>query len=531
MNTPATGDNLLLGKAGRIFSRARIYRNLSVPELVEHALARGEGILATNGGLVVRTGKYTGRLPGARYIVHDEYTEEGVWWEGPNQAFTEEAFEHVLGFLADYLASQELFVFDGFVMAEPKLRMPVRIISEKAWHALFSSAQFLEPTGLTPAADSPELTVLVAPDLVLPPDMGTGCDAGIILNMRKGLVLIAGTGYAGEIKKSVFTMLNFRLPELGVLPMHCSANIGANGETAIFFGLSGTGKTTLSADSRRRLIGDDEHGWDEDGVFNFEGGCYAKLIGVSPETEPDVYSALRFGSVLENVVVDERRVPDYSDDSVTENTRGTYPLANVANVELSGRGGLPKHVVFLALDAFGVLPPIAKLTAEQAAYQFISGYTAKVAGTEQGIVEPKAVFAACFGLPFLPRHPAVYARLLTEKAARVGSEFWLLNTGWSGGPYGIGKRIDLAFTRGMLHAALAGDLDKAGFIPDQTFGLMTPRSCPGVPQGILMPRDTWDDPAAYDQKARELAARFNENFEQFRDLVSPEVQVAGFSLK
>lgn len=525
-----TGDSSLLRRLG-ISTCGHIYRNLSVPELVEHALARDEGLLATNGGLAVRSGKYTGRFPDAKFIVRDETTEDDVWWEGPNQAFTDEAFERIFARIATHFATRDLHVFDGFAVADPKLRMPVRIVTEKAWQALFAHAQFLEPTAEMPPGDSPHLTVLAAPELSLLPDMGTDADAGIILSMKRRLVLIAGTGYSGEIKKSVFTYLNYRLPELGVLPMHCAANIGADEETALFFGLSGTGKTTLSADAHRRLIGDDEHGWSEDGVFNFEGGCYAKLIGVSPETEPEVYSSLRFGSVLENVVLDEQRVPNYFDGSITENTRGTYSLENVGNVELSGQGKHPKHVVFLALDAFGVLPPIAKLKPEQAIYQFISGYTAKVAGTEDGVVEPKAVFAACFGLPFLPRHPAVYARLLSEKAEQAGSEFWLLNTGWSGGPHGIGKRIPLQFSRAMLHAALAGELDRAGFAPDPTFGILTPKSCPGVPREILTPRSTWRDPAAYDRKAHELGARFRDNFRRFEHVVPAEVRAAGFGLK
>ena len=526
METAARGNSLQLRDLGMTTS-GRVYRNLSLPELVERACARGEGVLASNGGLSVRTGKYTGRLPEAKFLVRDESTEDGVWWKGPNQAFSEQAFERLFTHVASHLASRDLYLFDGFVIADPKLRMPVRIISEKAWHTLFSYVQFREPTTAMPPADSPSLTVLVAPELALPPDLDTGCDAGIVLSIKRRLVLIAGTGYAGEIKKSVFSYLNYILPELGVLPMHCAANIGADGETAVFFGLSGTGKTSLSADPRRRLIGDDEHGWSDDGVFNFEGGCYAKLIGVSPETEPEIHSAIRFGSVLENVVLDKRRVPDYFDASITENIRGTYPMENVTNVELSGQGKPPRHIVFLTLDAFGVLPPIVKLTPDQAGYHFISGYSAKVAGTEEGIVEPQAVFSACCALPFLPRHPVVYARLLTEKAERAGSEFWLLNTGWSGGPYGVGKRMSFQFTRALLHAALDGELDAAGFEPEPAFGLQTPKSCPGVPREILMPKGTWPDPAAYDRQARKLAARFEENFHLFEKEVPQAVRAAG----
>ncbi len=512
----------------RIETTGEIYRNLPMAELVERAVKLGEGFLASNGGMVVRTGKCTGRSPKAKFTVREPLTEDTVWWKGPNVAFSDDAFVSIYDKILEHFRDRDLYVFDGYVIADPKLRMPIRVVTERAWSALFSHTQFRRPNGGDLTDFAPDFTVLHAPSLLLDPEKdGTGGDVGIIISFSRKLVLIAGTEYAGEIKKSVFTYLNYILPDKGVLPMHCSANIGEHGDTALFFGLSGTGKTSLSADPTRKLIGDDEHGWGENGVFNFEGGCYAKLIRITPETEPQIFYAIRFGSVLENVVVDENRVPDYFDASITENTRGTYPVDHIPNVELSGLGSHPRNVFFLAADAFGVLPPIAKLTPEQASYHFISGYTAKVAGTERGITEPQATFSACFGLPFLPRHPGTYAEMLAERIKKHGCNVWLVNTGWSGGPYGIGERMPIHLTRALLHGALGGGLEKVPFEREPVFGLLVPKECPNVPSEILMPKNTWADKNAYDAKARELAGLFRENFKQFENMVPPEVLLAG----
>lgn len=507
-----------------------VHRNLTVPELVEHTLARDEGFLASNGGLIVRTGsRGTGRSPKAKFTVREPASEEGVWWGGPNQETTPEAFESLYQKILHHYRDRDLYIFDGFVLADPKLKMPIRVIAEKAWHAQFSQTQFRRPTPEDLEHHDPKFIVLAAPELVLDPEKdGTGGEVGVMLSFSRKMILIAGSAYAGEIKKGMFTVLNFLMPDRGVLPMHCSANVGKKGDTALFFGLSGTGKTSLSADPNRRLIGDDEHGWGPDGIFNFEGGCYAKCIRISLETEPQIYNALRFGSVLENVVVDDNRNPDYFDGSITENTRGTYPLEYIDNVEISAYGDHPKNVVFLTADAFGLLPPLARLNPQQAAYQFISGYTAKLAGTERGINEPQATFSACFGLPFLPRHPGVYADMLMERAAKHGNNFWLVNTGWSGGPYGVGERMPIHLTRSLLNAAVEGDLDNVKFEADPAFGLSVPTECPGADSKLLFPRNTWDDKDAYDEKARDLRGLFEDNFKKYEANVSPEVIAAGF---
>lgn len=505
------------------------YRNLNMPELVEHALARGEGFLASNGALVVRTGIWTGRSPKAKFIVREPASEEGVWWGGPNASVTPEVFENIRRKVLDYFRDKDLFIFDGFVNADPKLRMPIRVVTQRAWSAMFSQTQFRPGKPEETENHEPKFTVLHAPGLELDVEKdGTAGVAGVIMSFSEGMILVAGTGYCGEIKKSIFTALNFVTPTMGVLPMHCSANIGAKGDSALFFGLSGTGKTTLSADPNRRLIGDDETGWGPDGIFNFEGGCYAKCIRISLETEPQIYNALKFGSVLENIVVDEFRRPDYFSDAITENTRGTYPLEYIDNVEISACGPHPKNVVFLTADAFGVLPPLVRLTSEQAAYQFISGYTAKVAGTERGITEPQATFSACFGLPFLPRHPGVYADMLMDRAAKHGSAFWLVNTGWSGGPFGVGARMSIHLTRKLLNAAVEGELDNVKFINDPAFGLSVPTECPGVDANLLLPRNTWADKDAYDAKALEVRGMFEDNFKKYAANCAPEVCAAGF---
>ena len=504
------------------------HRNLSAPLLIEHALGRSEGHLAENGSLVVRTGQYTGRSPEDRFIVEDEVTRETVDWGGVNRPLSAEHFERLHEKLLSYLQGREVFVQDCLAGADPRYALRVRAVTELAWHSLFARQLFVPVHAKTSAA-APDFTIIYAPGLSADPSTdGTRSEAFVVLSFAKRLVLIGGTRYAGEMKKSVFSLLNFLLPEREVCPMHCSANMGKAGDVALFFGLSGTGKTTLSADPERRLIGDDEHGWSDSGVFNFEGGCYAKCIRLSHEKEPQIWDALRFGSVLENVVLDpETRRVDYDDDGITENTRAAYPVDYIDNAVIPGVGGEPSNVVFLTADAFGVLPPISRLTAEQAMYYFLSGYTAKVAGTERGLgSEPSATFSACFGAPFLPRNPALYAEMLGERLRRRAVGCWLVNTGWTGGAYGVGRRMDLPYTRAMLSAALSGGLRGVEFVAHPIFGVSVPKSCPGVPQEVLDARGRWSNGAAYDQAARGLAARFQKNFEKFT-AVPDEVRKAG----
>jgi phosphoenolpyruvate carboxykinase (ATP) len=504
-----------------------IHANLSSAVLVEMAVRRGEGALADSGAFVVSTGAHTGRAPRDRYIVAEPSFKDQVDWGPVNQAMEPGIFARLADKVRAYLQNRELFVCDGWAGADPAYRLPVRVVAEKAWHALFARCLLIRPSAKDKFA--PEFTILDAADMRLqPPVDGTRSDIVIALSFQQRLVVIAGTHYAGEIKKSVFSILNFLLPARGVFPMHCSANIGPAGDTALFFGLSGTGKTTLSADPERRLIGDDEHGWSDDGIFNFEGGCYAKTIRLSREGEPQIWKAIRFGSVLENVVLDPfTRQVDYDSERFTENTRAGYPLEHIDNAELSGRGGHPNHLVFLACDAFGVLPPISRLTPEQAMYHFLSGYTAKVAGTEAGITEPQATFSTCFGAPFMPLDPTRYADLLRLRLQKHGSQVWLVNTGWTGGAYGHGSRIKLAYTRAMLRAALGGQLANVPVLHDPTFGVAVPQSCPGVPAELLNPRQTWHNPDDYDQKARQLARWFQSNFQAFAARVSDEVRRAG----
>ncbi|QYK58860.1 MAG: phosphoenolpyruvate carboxykinase (ATP) [Fimbriimonadaceae bacterium] len=488
----------------------KVYWNLTVPELVELALARGEGILADNGALVTKTGKYTGRTPKDKHTVRDGSTEDTVWWDN-NADMSPETFAMLLVKANGAMASKELFVIDTYGGADPAHRIKVRFIVENAYHALFIKQLLIRPTREELKDFQPEWTVV---DLCRETWERDGRDAVIALNMSAKTVLIMGTFYAGEMKKSVFTIMNYLLPLKGVMSMHCSANIGANGDTALFFGLSGTGKTTLSADPDRRLIGDDEHGWTDTGVFNVEGGCYAKCIKLSREGEPQIWDAIKFGSVLENVVMDDSRRPDYDDASLTENTRCAYPLDHIEGAVSPSVGGHPKNIFFLTCDAYGVLPPISRLSKEQAMFHFLNGYTAKVAGTEAGVTEPQLAFSTCFGAPFLPLHPSVYAKLLGEKLEKHGSQVWLVNTGWTGGPYGVGSRMKLAHTRAMIHAALEGKL--AQFATEAVFGLQIPVSCPNVPDEVLDPRNTWADKAAYDAKANELKAKFEANFEKFK---------------
>ena len=506
------------------------YWNLSTSALYEEALRRGEGLLSRDGALVVRTGHHTGRSANDKFVVREPSSEQHVWWGKVNRAFDAQAFEALQQRMLEYLRNRELFVQDCFVGADPGFRLPIRVITEKAWHSIFARNMFLVPKPEELRGHVPEFTVINVPSFqALPEKDRTASETFILLNFATKTVLIGGTAYAGETKKSVFTILNYVLPLRGVMSMHCSANIGSAGDTAVFFGLSGTGKTTLSADPERKLIGDDEHGWSDRGVFNFEGGCYAKVVKLSAEAEPEIYQTTRtFGTILENVVIDpDTRTIDLDDQKYTENTRGSYPITQIPNAELSGMGGHPNNIIMLTADAFGVMPPVARLTPEQAMYHFLSGYTAKVAGTERGVTEPQATFSACFGAPFMVHHPSVYGELLRKKIAEHKVGCWLVNTGWSGGPYGVGSRMKIAYTRAIIRAILNGKLSSVPTEADPNFRVLVPKSCPDVPNEILKPRNTWKDGAAYDSKARDLAARFQKNFKDFESQVSREVREAG----
>jgi phosphoenolpyruvate carboxykinase (ATP) len=515
-----------------LINTGRIHANLGRAALAEQAVLRGEGMLTDTGALVASTGARTGRSPRDRYVIPEPGRKDDIWWGASNQPIDPAVFQRLLDKTLAYLQGRDLFVTDAWACADPRYRLSVRLVAEKAWHALFIHSLLLRPTREELAAlanGTPQLTIINACGMYADPASdGTRSEVFVILNLERRLVLIGGTQYAGEIKKSVFSMLNYLLPQQGVFPMHCSANIGAAGDTALFFGLSGTGKTTLSADPERHLIGDDEHGWSERGVFNIEGGCYAKTIRLSREGEPQIWNAIRFGSVLENVVVNPRtRRPDYDDDRYTENTRAAYPVEFIDNCELSGRGGHPANVVFLTCDAFGVLPPLSRLTPEQALYHFLSGYTAKVAGTETGVTEPQETFSTCFAAPFLPLHPTRYADLLHQKLRTHQSQVWLVNTGWTGGPYRQGTRMKLAHTRALVRAAIGGHLAKTPFSPDPVFGVLVPESCPGVPSELLRPRNTWRNPAEYDAQARRLAGLFQSNFAKYASHASEAVRQAG----
>ncbi len=507
----------------------RVYRNLSIPQLVEWALARGEGRLASNGALVVETGKYTGRSPKDRFIVSEPSNRNEIDWNHLNVPISEENFRRLYHRVLAYVQGRDLYIFDGYVGADPRYRFGVRVINELASQNLFAHQLFLRPTATELAEHQADFTVIAVPGLQGDPEEdGIRSEAFIVLHLAKKIVLIGGSQYAGETKKSIFSMMNYFMTKQGVLPMHGAANIDKQGHTALFFGLSGTGKTTLSADPHRSLIGDDEHGWSEDGIFNFEGGCYAKTIRLSAEHEPQIWSALRFGSLLENVILaPDTRIPDYDDGSLTENTRAAYPLRYIPNCAISGVGSHPKTSIFLTADAFGVLPPIAKLTREQAMYHFLSGYTSKLAGTERGITAPQVTFSACFGQCFFPLSPTVYDEMLGERLRQhPDTEVYLVNTGWSGGPYGVGKRIAIKHTRAMVSAALNGELDGVNYKPHPIFQVLVPEAVPGVPSNILNPKNTWDDPEAYEQQAKELARRFAENFQQFTS-ARPEIVEAG----
>ncbi len=506
----------------------QVHSNLPVAQLVESALQRGEGRLAANGALVAITGARTGRSPKDKFIVDNELTHSLVDWGRVNQAISQERFDALLERVTEHMLGRDRFVQDLYSGADPAYRLPIRVITEYAWHALFVRQLFVRPSEAELAAHTPEFTVIAAPEFeAIPERDGTRSGAFILADFARHIILVGGTKYAGEMKKSIFGVMNFLVPQRDVLPMHCSANVGAEGVTALFFGLSGTGKTTLSADPARRLIGDDEHGWSATGIFNFEGGCYAKCVDLSEEKEPQIYHAIRFGSVLENVVIDPATCePDYTDTQLTENTRAAYPVSYIEHAVVPGMGGHPRNVMFLAADAFGVLPPIAKLTPDQAMYHFLSGYTAKLAGTEAGLgSEPVPEFSACFGAPFLPLAPRVYAEMLGKRLNEHQAACWLVNTGWSGGKFGVGKRMSIKISRALVHAALNGDLDRVEFVKEPAFGLQIPVSCPGVPSDVLNPRNAWADKEAYDAQAAELASRFEANFHQFE---APEaVRAAG----
>lgn len=528
-NSPTPSDRTYDLEALGIKHPGRIYRNLSVPQLIEHALARGEGQLASNGALCVQTGKYTGRSPHDKFIVAESSTESEVHWNKVNVPISEENFLRLYHQLLSYVQGRDLYIFDGYVGADPKHRMGVRIINEFAYQNLFVHQLFIRPTEEELQHHKADFTVLAVPGLYGDPDIddGINSEAFIVAHLAKKLIIIGGSKYSGEMKKSVFSLMNYFMTKEEVLPMHCSANMDAEGSTALFFGLSGTGKTTLSADPDRRLIGDDEHGWSNDGIFNFEGGCYAKTIRLSRQNEPQIWDALRFGALMENVILNpETREPDYNDDRLTENTRAAYPIEHIPGAVIPGIGGHPKTVIFLTADAFGVLPPIALLNKEQAMYHFMSGYTSKLAGTERGITEPQATFSSCFGKPFLPLSATVYADMLGDRLDRYGAKVYLINTGWSGGPYGVGSRFEIKYTRAMVSAALNGQLDGVKFNLHPIFNILVPETVPGVPSEILEPKNTWSVPDAYDEQARKLARSFVENFKRFTT-ARPEIIAAG----
>ena len=509
----------------------RVKWNLSAAALYEEAVRKQEGLIAAEGPLVCRTGQHTGRSPNDKFVVREASSEPQIAWGTVNRPMAPAQFDALHRELLSSLAGKELYVQDCYAGADPKYRLPIRVITECAWHSLFARNLFIvDSTPAAPAAHAPEFTIIDSPRFQADPNRhGTNSEVVIALNFAEKLVLIGGTSYAGEMKKSIFSVLNYRLPLQNVLSMHCSANIGAAGDVALFFGLSGTGKTTLSSDPERMLIGDDEHGWSDRGVFNFEGGCYAKTIRLSAEAEPQIYATTRrFGTVLENVVIDPgTRELDLNDDRYTENTRAAYPISFIDHAVPSGQGGHPRNVIMLTADAFGVLPPISRLTGAGAMYHFLSGYTAKVAGTETGVTEPKATFSACFGAPFLPLPPSRYATMLGERIARHEARVWLINTGWTGGPYGTGRRVKIAYTRAMIRAALSGALDRVGYDRDPMFNLDVPSTCPDVPADVLRPRGTWPKPAEYDAQAVKLAKMFADNFQKFAGEVAEEVRAAG----
>ena len=507
-------------KGEGIETRGRVFSNPPVPVLYEEIIRRREGQVAQSGPIVVDTGQYTGRSPEDKFIVREPATDENIWWGSVNRPFDSDRFGAIYDRIRQYLSRRDIFVQDLCAGADPDSQLPVRVITETAWHSLFARHLFLQDKGLIARSNPNRLTVVAVPHFRANPSLdGTNSEAFILLSLERRLILIGGTGYAGEIKKSVFTTLNYLLPLNDILSMHCSANVGARGDVALFFGLSGTGKTTLSTDAERRLIGDDEHGWNDRGIFNLEGGCYAKVIRLSREDEPQIYDAVHsFGTVLENVKIDRAtRQMNLDDASRTENTRAAYPLSYIPGALPSGMADHPKNIFLLTADAFGVLPPVARLTPEQVIYYFVSGYTAKVAGTERGLsTEPEATFSACFGAPFIPLHPSVYAKLLSEKIARHRVHCWLVNTGWMGGQSSVGTRMPIPMTRAIIRAALNGELSEAPIEIDPIFGLQIPRACRDVPPHLLQPRLAWKDEMSYEEQARKLASRFEQNFRLFQ---------------
>ncbi|GGE77921.1 phosphoenolpyruvate carboxykinase (ATP) [Priestia taiwanensis] len=503
---------------------------LSTSQLIERILHKNEGILTDTGAVSVSTGKYTGRSPKDKYIVDEESVREKINWGNVNQPISKESFRTLYTKMLEYLhGCEEVFVFKGFAGADTKSRLPIQVINEFAWHNLFAQQLFIRPTEEELVNHEAQFSVVYAPNFKANPEIdGTNSETFIIISFEERVVLIGGTEYAGESKKSIFSVMNYLLPEQDILSMHCSANVGEEGDVALFFGLSGTGKTTLSADPHRKLIGDDEHGWSDHGVFNIEGGCYAKCVNLSREKEPQIFDAIRFGSVLENVVLDpDTRIPDYNNVSLTENTRASYSLQAIDNIVVPSVAGHPNTIIFLTADAFGVLPPISKLTKEQAMYHFISGYTSKLAGTERGITSPQATFSTCFGSPFLPLDPSRYAEMLGERIDKYEAQVFLVNTGWTGGEYGIGNRMKLEYTRAMIHAALAGELKNVETVKDPIFGLEIPTRIAGVPDEVLVPKNTWTDKEAYEVKANELARKFKENIKRFPNVTVEIIEQGG----
>ncbi|MFT4600250.1 MAG: phosphoenolpyruvate carboxykinase (ATP) [Arenicella sp.] len=503
--------------------------NLTPAELVEDIVINGQGVLTDTGAIAIRTGEFTGRSPQDRFIVADAKTNDSVWWGDINKKFDADKFDSLYNRMKAYLTNKDVYVRDCMACADDEYKLNLRVVTEFAWSNMFASNMFLRPTDEEISNFTPEWHVVCVPDFMADPELdGTRQHNYAVINFTDKMIIIGGTGYTGEIKKGIFSVLNYVLPmERDVLSMHCSSNVGENGDTAVFFGLSGTGKTTLSSDPDRRLIGDDEHGWSKNGVFNFEGGCYAKTIDLSQEKEPQIWDAIKFGAILENIVFkDGTSTPDYMDSEITQNTRVSYPIDHIDNIMVPSKGGIPTNIFFLTADAFGVLPPISKLTPGQAMYHFISGYTAKVAGTEAGITEPVTAFSACFGAPFLPLHPTKYAEMLGTKMEENNVKVWLINTGWSGGAYGTGERISLKYTRAMITSALEGKLDNVDYTTHEIFGLQMPDTCENVPTEILNPKNTWEDKSAYDNKANILAAEFVKNFEQFESDANEEIMAA-----
>ena len=509
---------------------ATVHYNLTSDELHASTIQKEQGVEASSGALAVNTGEFTGRSPKDRFIVKDDITKDEVWWGDINIPFDADKFDKLYDKVTDYLSGKEIFARDCFACSDENYKLSIRVVNEYPWSNMFAHNMFLRPTSEELKTFSPEWTVINAPGFMADPEIdGTRQHNFAILNFTKKIALVGGTGYTGEIKKGIFSALNFILPVFkNTLPMHCSANVGKDGDTSIFFGLSGTGKTTLSADPDRKLIGDDEHGWtNENTVFNFEGGCYAKVIDLTEEKEPDIYHAIKKGAILENVILKDNGDVDFEDTSITQNTRVSYPIYHIDNIQEGSIGKNPKNIFFLTADAFGVLPPISKLTPGQAAYHFISGYTAKVAGTEAGIDVPTPSFSACFGAPFMPLHPTRYAEMLSKKMTEAGVNVWLINTGWTGGCYGVGSRMKLKHTRAMITEALEGRLDKVTFIEHPIFGLAMPTHCENVPNEVLNPKDTWTDKEKYDKKALELANSFRKNFSQFEDYANEEIMAGG----